>query len=171
MRLASILFIILFIGVNCFSQEKQFSFADGSKLAINPDYAIKYVNSIFTGKFLEKEIVFTFKGFGKSLVSSPFGEFLNKSDVQYLKKLTKKQTKSLFRQIDKINTAYDLEQDATKFYVNGLNSINVAKLSDLKDCPVKVKVVIIELKANNVNYYLPIIKSIIALNSTSSPKC
>lgn len=156
MRKILLLFILTFSVLEVFSQEKQISFADDSLMTVN--------NSVLSGKktqmpakystvsFVSREFIADLTGIGKAI--PPF------DNVNL--KIIQRRNKTLAGQIRKIDSAYALAQNQTKYYFAGLNSINYDKFNNCspeKPCKVKCQAMIIQLSNKSTKENILILKS------------
>lgn len=164
MKFFAILFLVFFLAVNCSAQENRIKFTDGTELTMDAgDYekrAAVYKNAEFTGRFAEKETDAALESVGKAVPLPLFGRFLNVSDAADFKTFTRRQNKSFFNKFDKITTAYDFMQNGGAFYLSGLESIDLWKLDGCRDCRVKVKIIILEMKSGGATYFVPIAEAL-----------
>lgn len=160
---AVILVISLCYAANCLAQEQQLKFEDGTSLTIIEAKESIYKSTHFTGRFAEKELSAIYKSLGKAGYLSTLavvGDSQNPASLKNMRKFTKKQSRSFFKNFARITTAYDLEQESSKFYLSALNSIDLSKVRDLAGHTVKVKIIIAEMRSGSKFYYVPVIKSL-----------
>ena len=159
MKFSLLLFLIVGAAANCFSQNKLLKFSDDSQLSLPVSAAVQK-EFADTGRIFRQELIAVYTGLGRSSNSYTFGQFSEDFGAVHTTKLTKKQRNLLFRKIDRINTAYSLKQGENEFYISGFDSVNFRRLDDCSQCEVKVRLTVLELKADGKIYYSPYIESI-----------